>query len=225
MGKDYVRENSISLVCCNRLHPCKTQTSAMAGPIKATLASLKNLLSQNQRSIEPDLSPTLQELKLPDLLATFPNAARDFRISSFCKEISEASDAWAEENIGLSASKLRPARPTNTAGRGTSVPSHNDLETDETLDLMTGLLASMCLPTAGRTQLRLCADYLAWAVLLQYQTQTIDTRSTGDYIQENISLVMMEPGSSKVAEQSFAGGLQRYVHPINAYFRWINDFL
>ncbi|KAL5476869.1 hypothetical protein ACEPAI_3055 [Sanghuangporus weigelae] len=175
----------------------------MASILTDAIASLRNVLSWVPHSPDRGTPPHTLQISPSDLLASLPNSARDFRINPLCKIVSEASDAWAAENIGLSPFRIKKADIVKDARSGLEGD-----EESETLDLKIGLLASMCFPKSDYNQLRLCADFLTWIWLLDYCLASYDGEGGRNCVEENIRLTEDEPGCTGISDPGLTKGLQ-----------------
>ncbi|KAL5514284.1 hypothetical protein ACEPAG_2372 [Sanghuangporus baumii] len=181
----------------------------MAGILTGAIASLQNVLSWVPYSSDRGTPPHALQISPSDLLASLPNSARDFRINHLCKVVSEASDAWAAENIGLAPSRIRKAVVVKDAR-----PSLEGDEESEMLDLKTGLLASMCFPKSDYNQLRLCADFLTWIWLLDHYLASYNDEEGRNCVEENIRLTDDEPGCTEISDSGLTKGLQTILRRI-----------
>ncbi|EJD05532.1 uncharacterized protein FOMMEDRAFT_145041 [Fomitiporia mediterranea MF3/22] len=185
----------------------------MAQVLQSTLSSFQNLLSwTNNPCTESTSSTSPQQIKLPDLIAAFPDAARGFRINSLCKEISDASDEWAVEVIGKSDTRVKKATSVNNSRvvlpEQHSGATNAEGSQDETLDLKMGLLASMCFPFVDRTQLRICSDLVVWIGLLEHHLACCTLEAALDCIHQCRILAENEPGFSDIIDTGLPKGLQ-----------------
>ncbi|KAL5521684.1 hypothetical protein ACEPAF_2432 [Sanghuangporus sanghuang] len=175
----------------------------MASIFTGAIASLRNVLSWVPHSSDRGTPPHELQISPSDLLASLPNSARDFRINPLCKVVSEASDTWAAENIGLSPSRVKKAAIVKDAR-----PDLDGDEENEMLDLKIGLLASMCFPKSDYNQLRICADFLTWIWLLNHCLASYNGKEGRSCVEENIRLTEDEPGCTEISDPGFAKGLQ-----------------
>ncbi|KAL5498614.1 hypothetical protein ACEPAH_1969 [Sanghuangporus vaninii] len=175
----------------------------MTSILTGAIVSLRNVLSWVPHSSDRRSPPYELQISPFDLLTSLPNSARDFRINPLCKVVSEASDAWATENIGLSPSRIKKAAIVKDAR-----PSLGGDEENEMLDLKIGLLASMCFPKSDYNELRLCSDFLAWIWLLNHYLAGYNGEEGRSCVEENIRLTEDEPGCTEISGPGLIKGLQ-----------------
>ncbi|KAI5115569.1 hypothetical protein M0805_004617 [Coniferiporia weirii] len=157
--------------------------------------------------------PTPRRVKLPDLIAALPDASSAFRINANCKEVVKASREWVKEH-GISSPysvRLPGSFSGSNATRPDQEPDGVTVNTDENegqhaFDMKAGLLAAMCFPTADRTQLRFCADFLNWMMHLECRIAVLDRADSANLLQAIISILNNEEGL-KGKEAGFGSGL------------------
>ncbi|KAH8116008.1 hypothetical protein DFH11DRAFT_1507125 [Phellopilus nigrolimitatus] len=157
-----------------------------------------------------------RRVKLPDVLTALPDASSKFRVNALCKEVSNASDVWVYGELGLLSPELLSADTQSIANpeapalfeelhtEGTRTLDHGD----QKLDMKAGLLAAMCFPTADRSQLRLCTDFLNWMLLLEHRLAIVDFSTARGFLKEMNFCVTSNECCADTADSGFVRGLQ-----------------